>query len=185
VPFESDHRGDFSGSSTVIYDPRTRVLSADGSRLVSVEPFPGNIIPTDRIHKNSAFLLQNFYPLPNNVTKGYTQDFLSNETATANTDQELTRIDWTQSAKSSFVFRYSHGNEPQYIPAAIPRMGTLNTIITHQGMLGHTLVPSHGFPANRRDPKSVTESLAWQPLGGRRSALVQSPSTLAVNRLGV
>ena len=55
-------------------------------------------------------------------------------------DAETARVDWQQSQNSSFVFRYSHGNEPQYIPAAIPQQGTVNSTITHQALLGHTWV---------------------------------------------
>jgi hypothetical protein len=140
VPFASDRAGNFTGSSTTIYDPSTRVLSTDGSRVVSVAPFAGNVIPASRINPTSTAVLQ-YYPLPNNiVNNSYANDFQSNESATANADGETARIDWQQSTKSNFQFRYSHGNEPQYIPAAIPEQGTVNTTITHQSMLGHTLV---------------------------------------------
>lgn len=139
VPFASDRAGNFAGSNTVIYDPATRVLSPDGTKVLSVSPFPGNIIPANRIASVSAALLQ-YYPLPNRTGLGYANDFLSNESATANADAQTARVDWQQSAKSSFQFRYSHGNEPQYVPAAIPQQGTLNSTITHQGMLGHTWV---------------------------------------------
>jgi hypothetical protein len=135
----SDRTGNFGGSSTTIYDPDTRVLAADGSRVLSVNPFPGNVIPSNRISPQSAQLL-NLYPLPNNNPTGYVNNFLSNETSTANNDAELARVDWQQNASSSFQFRYSHANEPQYIPAAIPHQGTVNTTVTHQALLGHTLV---------------------------------------------
>ncbi|MBI3698560.1 MAG: TonB-dependent receptor, partial [Acidobacteria bacterium] len=147
VPFASDRTGNFAGSSTTIYDPATRVLSADGARVASVSPFPGNVIPANRISTVSAALF-NYVPLPNNITRGYANDFRSNEGATAGNDQELARVDWAQNATSSFQFRYSHGNEPQYIPANIPQQGTVNTTLTHQSMLGHTWV---------RGPNKVNE----------------------------
>ena len=98
VPFASDRTGNFAGSSTVIYDPATRVLSADGARVLSVSPFPGNVVPANRISPVSAALF-NYVPLPNNITRGYANDFRSNESATADNDQELARVDWAQSAK--------------------------------------------------------------------------------------
>ena len=140
LPFASDRTGNFAGSSTIIYDPATRILSPDGSKVQSVDPFPGNVIPGNRLSPVSAQLFQNFYPLPNNISKGYANDFISNESASANNDQEMARVDWAQSANSNFAFRYSHGAEPQYIPAAIPVQGNNNTTISHQAMLGHTWV---------------------------------------------
>ena len=140
VPFVNDRAGNFAGSSTIIYDPDMRVLSPDGTRILSVNPFQNNVIPAARISPQSATLMQAAVPLPNNITRGYANDFLSNESAAADNDQELARIDWAATSKQTFVFRYSHGIEPQYIPASIPQQGTVNTTVTHQGMLGHTWV---------------------------------------------
>ena len=45
----------------------------------------------------------------------------------------------------NFQFRYSHGNEPSYTPGGsspFAGMGTVNTAITHQAMLGSTWVIS-------------------------------------------
>ena len=107
--------------------------------MLSVNAFPGNVIPANRISSVSQKLL-GYYPLPNNITRGYTNDLVSNENARANMDGEAARIDWQQRSNSSFQFRYSHGDEPQYIPAAIPNFGTVNSTVTHQGMLA----PYHG-----------------------------------------
>jgi hypothetical protein len=136
---EQDRTGNFAGSSTTIYDPSTRVYSPDGTKVLSASPFPGNVVPANRFSPGSIALLK-VYPLPNNNPNGYLNNFLSNEGSTASSGQELARIDWQQSANSNFQFRYSHGNEPQYIPAAIPQQGTVNTTITHQSLLGHTWV---------------------------------------------
>ena len=140
VPNANDRVGDFSSSATTIYDPATRVLSADGSKVVSAMQFPGNKIPASRIDPIAAYYFANFYPLPNNGKTGYSGNFLSNESATANSDGELSRVDWQQSANSTFAFRYSHSNEPQYTPAALPQQGAINLTITHESMLSHTLV---------------------------------------------
>jgi hypothetical protein len=139
IPFDTDRAGNYAGMPQVIYDPSTRVLAPDGSRVTSVNPFPNNQIPANRINPTSAALLS-YYPLPNNITKGYANDFVSNESSTATADGETARVDWQQSVSSSFQFRYSHGNEPQYIPYNIPQQGTVNSTITHQAMLGHTWV---------------------------------------------
>ena len=139
VPMPSDRTGNFSGSTTTIYDPATRVLNAAGTAVASATPFPGNVIPANRLSPVSTALLA-YYPLPNVAGRGYANDFLSNESGTANADGETARVDWQQSSASTFLFRYSHGNEPQYLPASIPQQGTVNSTITHQAVLGHTLL---------------------------------------------
>ncbi len=139
VPLASDRAGNFAGSGSIIYDPATRVLSADGAKVISQTGFPGNVIPASRISPVSQALLQ-YYPLPNNNVRGYANNFLGNENATSNADAETARVDWQATNTQSLVFRYSHGNEPQYGPAAIPQQGGLNSTVTHQALLGHTWV---------------------------------------------
>jgi hypothetical protein len=46
--------GDFSSSSKLIFDPRSRRTAADGT--LAGDPFPGNIIPTSKIHPTSLKL---------------------------------------------------------------------------------------------------------------------------------
>jgi hypothetical protein len=141
LPLAQERTGNFSGYSSIIYDPATRVLNAAGTANVSVSPFPGNIIPASRIAPQSAFSLQNFYPLPNNsVNNSIVNDYLNNENIMQNNNQEMARVDWAQSAKSSFVFRMGHENEPQFTPGNVPNTGTDNVTTTWQGMAGYTLV---------------------------------------------
>jgi hypothetical protein len=59
VPTEALRRGDLSASVNPIYDPMTG--TADGSNRT---PFPGNVIPADRIHPLALEMLQHM-PLPN------------------------------------------------------------------------------------------------------------------------
>lgn len=59
LPTAAQRDGDFSGFSSVIYDPLTG--NPDGS---GKSPFPGNIIPTDRMSP-AAVKMQSILPLPN------------------------------------------------------------------------------------------------------------------------
>jgi len=64
VPTEAMRNGDFSAllaQGTVIYDPAT--ATQVGNRVVR-QPFPGNIIPANRINPIAAAVLR-YYPLPN------------------------------------------------------------------------------------------------------------------------
>jgi hypothetical protein len=72
TPTEAMRRGDFSdyrdvnGNLIVIYDPATG--REENGQWVR-DPFPGNIIPEDRIHPIAREIMQ-YYPLPNNRTEG-------------------------------------------------------------------------------------------------------------------
>jgi len=59
VPTAAQQAGNFSGISTILYDPNTG--NPDGTGRT---PFPGNIIPSNRI-SSIAQKLQSFYPAPN------------------------------------------------------------------------------------------------------------------------
>ena len=72
TPTEAMRNGDFSnyrdvnGNLIQIYDPATgRNVNGTWVR----DPFPGNIIPADRINPVARELMQ-YYPLPNNTTAG-------------------------------------------------------------------------------------------------------------------
>ena len=140
VPLASDRTGNFSTSKPIIYDPATRVLSPDGTKVLSQSAFAGNVIPSSRISPVSLFALNHFFPVPNQNVNSYTNNYLSNESAIANSDQGTARVDYQQSSNSSFQFRYSHMNEPQYTPGLFPGQGTNNSTVTDQGVLGHTWV---------------------------------------------
>ena len=65
VPTVKQRNGDFSellSRGFIIYDPATAFLNAAGR--VERLPFPGNIIPPERIHPIARAILQ-YYPLPN------------------------------------------------------------------------------------------------------------------------
>jgi hypothetical protein len=72
VPEPEMRRGDFSklvdasGRPITIYDPNTG--QQVGSQWVR-DPFPGNIIPMDRINPTAALLIK-YFPLPNTSTPG-------------------------------------------------------------------------------------------------------------------
>jgi len=147
VPRPEYFSGNFAGLSQTVYDIRTRVLSPDGTRVLSQEPFPGNVIPPTRIHPKSR-IAQALWPAPNSrptTTRDLVdvQNYQNNlESNRADSNGGMIRGDWQQSSSSSIQMRYSHSQEPYYTPAAVAGMGSANTSITHQAMLGHTAVLS-------------------------------------------
>jgi hypothetical protein len=111
VPTDPERTGDLSallkaGAQYQIYDPLTGVKQ--GSRIQR-SPFPGNIIPANRINPIAKNLMQ-FFPAANSfTTSDGTNDFLSNQVAYDKFQNELAHVDWNASSlnKVSMNFRYN------------------------------------------------------------------------------
>ena len=110
VPTAATRRGDFSdyrdrnGNLIVIYDPLTTRPNPNGSGVIR-DPFPGNIIPANRIDpvgRNVASI----YPLPNGPGN------FDNYTSTVNRsvrDHSFTgRIDHRAGSRDNFFARFSY-----------------------------------------------------------------------------
>jgi hypothetical protein len=110
--------------------------------------FPGNIIPASRIHPTSRKVLDEFYPLPNQLGSGalgVANNYLNDEGRRSDGDQFTIRGDLTAIQNQTFFFRFSQTQEPQYIPSTILDQGNNVDILAQQGVLGHTAV----FGANK------------------------------------
>lgn len=108
MPSAAMRTGDFSASSTPIYDPLTRTYDADGT--IRATQFPGNIIPANRINATSKQLLE-FYPTPNlpGSTLGFNHQIAQGRPI--NKDQFILRMDFIESRNSQWFGRYSWGDE--------------------------------------------------------------------------
>jgi Carboxypeptidase regulatory-like domain len=98
--------GNFSSvlASHIITDPTTGL------------PFPGNIIPSNRLDTIAKGLLQ-YYPAPNVPGATLSNNYLALDNITENKWQITERADFVQSAKSSWFVRYSMQNEKGVMPA--------------------------------------------------------------------
>jgi hypothetical protein len=137
--------GDFSAVSTPLYDPTTRVLNAAGTAVVSASPFPGNIIPANRLAPVSVAYMKQWVPAVTAGPNALANDFINTEGRPTNNNQENTRFDYVQSASTNWMFRYSHSGEAQYNPINIPNQGSNVSDQAHQGVLGFT----HVWGANK------------------------------------
>ncbi len=115
VPTEALRRGDFSEFSQfiTIYDPLTRVPTGNGQYVG--QPFPGNVIPADRISPVASQML-GYYALPKNPgLSGNIYDSTLPETA--NYDTFTVRVDQKVSdsnkmfVRGSWYQRDSHYND--------------------------------------------------------------------------
>jgi len=118
----------------IIVDPLTCVVSGTAR---SCQPFPGNIIPANRLHSISKQLLE-FYPEPNSGTSSLANNYLSLQDRVIDKYQFTERADFTQSSHSVWMGRYSYGKEAQVTPA-LKLNGTKLDTRVHQVAAGNTL----------------------------------------------
>ncbi len=108
VPTAAQRTGNFAGYSRVLRDPLTG------------QPFPGNVIPADRIHPASRAILSQYLPLPN-PGAGDSANLLR-YSAPANSDdhQYLVRVDHTFNSNHRIHGRYwlSKASVPAYLDTA-------------------------------------------------------------------
>ena len=119
VPLQAWRNGDFSdfrnssGQLITIYDPlTTRPDPANPGQFIR-DPFPGNIIPQNRISP-MARAMATYWPLPNTTpTNQFTQtnNFSASGVAESNGDRIDSRVDHVFSDRWRTFVRYSYSNE--------------------------------------------------------------------------
>ena len=142
VPTAALKAGDFSGTSTVIYDPLT-LDPTTGQR----QPFAGNIIPEDRIVPQAKFI-RGLWPVPQ--LPGITNNFVGSPNFTNDGDQYSIRYDREFSQQDSVNFRWtfqddlSHNPRPRPQVPPVPGFGSnLNIPGTNiNGTWTHTFNPT-------------------------------------------
>jgi hypothetical protein len=98
---EAMRRGDFSGVSTVIRDPRTGL------------PFAGNIIPPGRLDPLAVSMVNDYQPLPNQTGANNYRGLTRTEDTQ---NQFITRVDHVLSSKQKLFGHYLYQNRdnPSY-----------------------------------------------------------------------
>jgi len=153
VPTLKERAGDFSGLPVTIVDPITKI------------PFPGNVIPANKINPVGA-ALANLYPIPNNTDPsrnyiGHPHGVSDNDAAAARIDYQLGRRDaiWGRFTKNA---PYDRG-VGQALSPAFPGFDQEQTDENLQFAIGdvHTFSPTIvnefnlGFVRFRRERHSV------------------------------
>lgn len=99
VPTAQIRNGNFNGLTTV-YDPATGDSLGRGRT-----PFPGNIIPADRM-SSAALTLINLIPLPNTGT-GQTANYFASSPYYFKRDMVDAKVNWTPGSKLNVFGKYS------------------------------------------------------------------------------
>ncbi|MGH9430429.1 MAG: carboxypeptidase regulatory-like domain-containing protein [Terriglobia bacterium] len=81
------------------------------------DPFPGNIIPSNRLDPNAVKLL-NLFPAP--TAPGLVNNFSSNPVARTTVNQFDVRGDQNFSDKDQMFARFSYSDVPQFLPGPFP-----------------------------------------------------------------
>jgi hypothetical protein len=115
IPTTAERTGDFSAFPQVIYDPTTATGTAART------PFPGNIIPTNRISKVSQSF-ESYLPAPTNAN--ITNNYLAMLPSRVNNDSTTDKLDYNLSDKHRIFALFSTGKY------AWPTVGSLTPIST-------------------------------------------------------
>lgn len=110
VPTADQIGGNFAGFSKTIRDPQTG------------QPFPGNIIPRQRLDPIAQALMK-FYEAPNNPNP--VQNFSTNISGVNDYDSALFRYDWRLTNKHDLMVRYGFQDINQYTPGTFSQVGGL------------------------------------------------------------
>jgi len=113
IPTLAEREGDFSALPVTIYDPRTTRPNPNGTGFVR-DPFPGNVIPRDRISPISRYF-QSFLPTPTNA--GLQNNYLGGALPTGfNNDNVTGKVDLKLNARQQMSVLFSHGKRGQATP---------------------------------------------------------------------
>lgn len=126
VPTQAMRTGDFSAllpQGIIIYDPLT--AQTVGARVVR-QPFPGNIIPSNRLNPIAQKVLS-YYPLPNQTANATGQDnFFHANPRTDDFYSISTRFDHTLTSKQRIMARYTRNDRREARGAVL---GAVNGIV--------------------------------------------------------
>ncbi|HJZ71496.1 MAG TPA: TonB-dependent receptor [Vicinamibacterales bacterium] len=113
IPTMAERNGDFSALPIVIYDPRTTRPNPNGTGFIR-DPFPGNIIPQDRISPISRYF-QSFLPDPTNG--GLQNNYLGGTLPTGfNNDNVTGKVDVKLDARQQLSVLFAYGKRRQDSP---------------------------------------------------------------------
>src|SRR5205823_12086269 len=99
-----------------IFDPATTrcVSNCSSSPVYARDPFPGNIIPVNRLDPNALSLLS-LYPTPTN--SGVVNNYANSPTLVQNEKQFDVRLDLNFTQKDQLYFSFSYDDKPELIPS--------------------------------------------------------------------
>ena len=169
VPTEMEVMGDFSMSGSMVFDPLsshsnpnfdpTRPISPANPQNIR-DPFPGNVIPSNRINRAAVLFLQKYAPRPNmdmgmngcGMTMMGTptvigagvdcNNYLDLRNEHHVTDQGTVRVDQAFARGDTLFVRYSLSGENGFMPQNLPGFGAIHDNFSQHGSIGWNRVIS-------------------------------------------
>jgi hypothetical protein len=152
---EAQRRGDFSGLAA-IRDPLTG------------QPFPGNLIPANRISPAATQLLNEFVPLPNSPGNRY----IASPTVSDVRDQFGIRLDYHLGARQTILGRYMRSDTDRVTPRIVApvdqrALATLqDMLVSHNFVINSNVINQARFSINRITANpAVTSGLSPRSYG--------------------
>jgi hypothetical protein len=144
VPTPDMRGGDFSALLSTDFSNRAPITLYDWTTRL---PFPGNIIPRERMHPLPTKFISEFVPLPNRAGIGGilpNANYQSLEPQKTRTDQFLTRIDYNIGSKGRLYARYTISDTTTIGPPVWPKFGYSHELRGQHVPLNwsHTLSPT-------------------------------------------
>src|SRR5262249_12411351 len=116
VPTALERTGNFTQSTIPVFDPST----SNTSRT----PFPGNIIPADRINPQTLAAMAAM-PLPNSGGSNFVNN---GEVLRQSNDNYSIRLDYLLNNRTTLFGRYSISNENDFVPDVVPGRDQISAI---------------------------------------------------------
>jgi outer membrane receptor protein involved in Fe transport len=115
-------------------------------------PFPGGVIPADRINASALQILDEFMPLPNSGTNR----FITAPSATDDRDQFGLRLDFRVNESSNLLGRYLFSQSDREIPPVVEPIGTTAASELEDFMLSYTTtINSNAFNQARLSSNQI------------------------------
>ena len=122
-----------------IYDPFTSRPDPANPGLSLRDPFPGNIIPSNRLNPASLLILQKYYPAPNmNVAEGVLPNYQFSGPTNIDSDIFGLRIDQQLTKNDSIFARFNRSNQHRITPQDFPTYVHTLSNYGQQAALGYT-----------------------------------------------
>jgi hypothetical protein len=157
VPTSAMKNGDFSANPTVIYDPATG--DAQGQR----QPFPGNVIPANRISALSK-TFEAAVPDPN--APGFSANYIGTAPASEHTNSFNVRIDEqisnTQKLSARIQWRdnpktYANGPLPYVLQGSQDSPNTRGGVLNHDYILRPSVVNRFSLGVSRFEDLQISQ----------------------------
>lgn len=177
LPPASFRSGNFSSSSTTIYDPNTRQLGPNG--VVTATPFPGNIIPANR-QDPTALQIQSLIPGTNTgAANSQGNNYLAVSPRQTHHNQGDARVDQKVTDRHSIMARVSVSRQD------VPSQGnfiyspqdqlfnTVNAVVGYTSVFSPTVINEARMGFNRANSSNVAtqedQAMAFAAQNGLQS----------------